>query len=255
MVQYAAHAPSLETIVAPSGCSGVQRVPNAWHSCGFISPCSTSPLMHSAGSGRGPTALRSNRRSASNSAYSGRSPRPLRRISPMPRHARSTTSNTSADERLGRPVARLGHDPRVLILDLRPALLELREAHVDALQEVERLEAGDDDRHAVAGGDREVLAVAHHGADVAGREESLHAARRATTRIASSAGGTSTCDTRRLKLPTPCCFAWYTAIALPGRRRLEADREEHDLPVRVLRGRSSPRRAASRRCARRRRPP
>ncbi len=36
--KYAAHAPSFETIGAPSGRSGVQRVPNAGHSCGFFVP-------------------------------------------------------------------------------------------------------------------------------------------------------------------------------------------------------------------------
>ncbi len=33
---------------------------------------------------------------------------------------------------------------------------------------------------------------------------------------ASSAGGTSTCDTSTVKLPTPARFAWNTAMALPG---------------------------------------
>ena len=40
----------LETIVAPNGCSGVQRVPNAGHSCGFFKPCKIKPAIHSAGS-------------------------------------------------------------------------------------------------------------------------------------------------------------------------------------------------------------
>lgn len=41
---YAAHAPSLETMVAPSGLRGVHSLPNAAHSCGLMSPWRTSPL-------------------------------------------------------------------------------------------------------------------------------------------------------------------------------------------------------------------
>src|SRR6185312_3802413 len=48
--KYAAHAPSLDTIVAPSGVSGVQSLPNAGHSHGFFTPRSTSPLIQRAGS-------------------------------------------------------------------------------------------------------------------------------------------------------------------------------------------------------------
>ena len=42
-------------------------------------------------------------------------------------------------------------------------------------EQIDRLEAGDDDRHAVALRERLVLAVAHDRADVAGAEERLHA--------------------------------------------------------------------------------
>ena len=44
--EYAAQAPSAETIVAPSGVWGVHCVPNAGHSCGFFIPFRTSPLRH-----------------------------------------------------------------------------------------------------------------------------------------------------------------------------------------------------------------
>ena len=37
-------------MVAPRGCSGVQFLPKAGHSCGFNRPCRTSPLWHSVGS-------------------------------------------------------------------------------------------------------------------------------------------------------------------------------------------------------------
>src|SRR5215208_1038713 len=42
---YAAHAPSEDTIVAPSGVCGVHSLPNAGHWCGFFSPRRISPLM------------------------------------------------------------------------------------------------------------------------------------------------------------------------------------------------------------------
>src|SRR5262249_9781894 len=48
--KYAAHAPSEETMVAPSGCSGVHSLPNAGHSCGFLTPFRTRPLIQSADS-------------------------------------------------------------------------------------------------------------------------------------------------------------------------------------------------------------
>lgn len=41
--KYAAQAPSLETIGAPQGCSGVHCVPNAGQAVGFIRPDKTSP--------------------------------------------------------------------------------------------------------------------------------------------------------------------------------------------------------------------
>ena len=62
--KYAAQAPSADTMVAPSGCAGVHRLPNAGQSCGFLRPRRIWPLMHSAGSwvSSAPT---SKRRSAS----------------------------------------------------------------------------------------------------------------------------------------------------------------------------------------------
>src|SRR3569833_1416046 len=49
----------------------------------------------------------------------------------------------------------------VLVLDFRAALLQLRHAHRDALQHIERFESGDDDWNLVLLGDREVLLNAH----------------------------------------------------------------------------------------------
>src|SRR5262249_28697540 len=66
----------------------------------------------------------------------------------------------------------------VLVLHLRAAGFELAHGAEDAFEHVERLEAGDDDGHTIAAGDRLVLGVAHHRADVAGPQEPLHAVAR-----------------------------------------------------------------------------
>ena len=87
--------PRDDTIVAPSGLRGVHSLPNAAHSCGLISPWSTSPDRHSGDSSvwmsadREPRARRRTPRSARESRQ------PLCGIIPMPRQVRSVTSKTS----------------------------------------------------------------------------------------------------------------------------------------------------------------
>src|SRR5574341_99947 len=77
------------------------------------------------------------------------------------------------DEILRRLVAVTAHRAHVLVFDLVPSLFELvyREQH--ALENVQRLEPGDDDRDLVLRRDRLVLGPSHDRADVTGREESL----------------------------------------------------------------------------------
>ena len=113
------------------------------------------------------------------------------------------------------------------------ALLQLPDRHQDPLQQVERLEAGDHDGHPVLRGDRLVLGPAHDRADVARRPGTPAPGCRATPAAPIMAGGTSTCDTSTLKLSTPRRAACAHGHRVGGRRRLEADREEHDLLVRV----------------------
>ena len=79
------------------------------------------------------------------------------------------------DQLARRGVAVATHRANVLVLNVRFARLELLDGHPDALEQVDRLEAGHDDRDLVFGGDRLVLLPPHHGADVSGGEESLHA--------------------------------------------------------------------------------
>ncbi len=110
--------PSDDTIGAPSGCSGVQRVPKAGHWSGFLTPCRISPPMHSVDSSTVWSA-RPKRRSASNAAYGSRSPQPLAGMSPMPRHLRGDDLEHLADQLLrlagcprAGPAARTGSRPR-----------------------------------------------------------------------------------------------------------------------------------------------
>src|SRR5262249_45124062 len=72
-----------------------------------------------------------------------------------------------------RPLAVARHRTGILVLHFRPPLLELAHRHQDAIEQVHRLEARDDNRHAVALAERFVLPVPHDGADMARTEERL----------------------------------------------------------------------------------
>ena len=118
-------------------------------------------------------------------------------------------------------------------------------------QQVDRLEPGDDDRDAIALGEGRVVLVAHHGADVPGGEEALHAVgRRREDRLHRGRDEDVRDQHREVRQAQP--------PRLPGRQGrggrggLEADGEEDDLPARGSPGRSARRPAASRRRARRR---
>ena len=134
-------------MVAPSGCSGVQRVPKAGHSGGFCSPQSTRPLMHSLGR----SSLRHDRAEARLGVEVaigvGEAEAALRDLADAAPAAVHDLEDLAHD-RLRRRVAVAADRAGVLVLDLGAALLELADAEVDAFEDVERLEAGDDDRHA-----------------------------------------------------------------------------------------------------------
>ena len=94
----------------------------------------------------------------------------------MPRHLRGTTRKTSlisscAGWLPSRRTARLYW----FSTSARPAS-SCCTRHQDALQNVQRLKAGDHDRHVVFLRQRNVFLVAHHRADVAGGEKRLHPA-------------------------------------------------------------------------------
>src|SRR5579872_1007398 len=65
------------------------------------------------------------------------------------------------------------HGSRVLILDVVAPFFELADRHVDAFEQVEGLESGDNDRDFIFLRDRKVLFESHDRADVAGGEKSL----------------------------------------------------------------------------------
>ena len=151
----------------------MQRVPKAGHWCGLSRPRSTSPARHSAGS------LTCSRRARSETRHrSRRTPRggPVRSAGSRrcPRHWRLTSRNTRLTRsRAGTVPSRVTARTYWFSTSCRPSS-SCRTARSDPLEDVERLEAGHDDRHPVRRRDGLVLGPSHHGADVAGGQEGLH---------------------------------------------------------------------------------
>ena len=160
----------------PGGVRGC-TAPKARHWCGFFTPCKICPPMQSGDSSawnwprRSAARRRSGELRAQAVAAGG--------ITPMPRQSRSQTSKTWLSRRCaGWLPSRF--TARAYWFSTPGGLLPAPDRHVDALQHVQRLEAGDDDRHAILRRHRLVFPVAHHRADVARGQEALHAvARRA----------------------------------------------------------------------------
>ena len=124
----------------------------------------------------------------------------------MPRHLRGTTWKTFADQFLRRLIAFAADRAAVLVFHLGAAGFQLLHAHQHALQNVQRLKAGDDNRHVIFRREGQIFLEAHHRADVAGGEKTLHAAV-GDDRIASMAGGTSTCEMSSEKFFSLFCAA------------------------------------------------
>ncbi len=159
---------------APRQCSGVQAVPKAGQSTGFLTPCRTSPAMQTAASSEGglSTAKRLRGVEAGIGAFQPQSAGGDDADAP-PLVVDDLEHLLDEGLRLGvaLPLDRAG----VLVLDLVASRLELLDEHVDPLEEVERLEAGDDDGDMILRRQRLVLSVAGDGADVPRRQEALHA--------------------------------------------------------------------------------
>src|SRR6266581_4914880 len=84
----------------------------------------------------------------------------------------------SVDQILRDPIAVPLHDARILVLNFMGSSFQLLDGHERALQDIDRLETGDDYGHTKAFCDRFVLAIAHDGANVTRTEKSLHAVQR-----------------------------------------------------------------------------
>ena len=124
----------------------------------------------------------------------------------MPRHLRSQISNTSSIKRRAAGFPSRCTARPYWFSTLVPALLQLPHAAVDPFEQIERLEAGDDDRHAESLGQRLVFVAAHDGADVAGPRKPCTRLP-GDSRIAVIAGGTSTCDTSTAEVRQPAPLA------------------------------------------------
>ncbi len=219
----------------PSGCSGVQRVPKAGQSGGLRSPLQHQPADAFRSAPRSPA-----RRGAE--AALGvevrhrlrRKPKPalgdLADAAPRARHDR----NTSRISACAGAVAVAAHRARVLVLHLARAPPRAGARTLDALQDVERLEPGDHDRHAVARRERLILLDAHDRADMAGGEEALDAvAGRREDGLASPAAPARARPAAR-SWPMPSRLA---CVAPPWRwpaRWSRSHGEEHDLARRVV---------------------
>ena len=214
-------------MVTPSGCSGVQRVPKAGHSGGFRSPHSTSPAMHSPVVVAAPADRAEPRLGVEGAVGLGEAEPALGDLAdaaPAPGHDPEHLGHHLARRRIARPPDGAG----VLVLDLGAARLQLPDAEIDALEDVERLEAGDHDRHAVAAGDRLVLVEAHDRADVAGGEEALDAVGRAAEDRGHRRRHEDVRDEQR-EVGDALALRPERGHGVGRRRGLEADGEEDDL--------------------------
>ena len=164
-----------------AGCAACTRVPNASHSCGLIRPCSTSPLRQTrrllgvdvgdVEAVLGVVVAVAARTAASRcrGIIADAAPGAVGDLEDVLEHRHRRRVALGRARRGGRRSRPRGR-PRSSWQHGAP----------DALEDVQRLEAGDDDRHPVALGQRRVLARAHDAADVPGGQERLHPAGRAT---------------------------------------------------------------------------
>ena len=154
-----------------AGDSGVQARAKAGQSAGAWRPVRICPQAQGDGGRvlRGASAGRNC--SASKAANSARRRRPLAGMTPRPRHSASTGVKTSAmaasAARLPSRLNRAG----VLCFHLGASFGVLRHQHVDGLQDVQRLEAGDDAGQAIVSRQRLIGGAAENDADVPGAEQ------------------------------------------------------------------------------------
>ena len=147
-------------MVAPSGFWGVQSVPKAVQSCGFLIPRKIWPLMQISGSSVSispphQTAVRRHARGTRNAIEAALAE--CADSSPL----RSHHLEDILYQFLGRTVPLASKYPGILVFhDIAPCF-EQAHGHQCSLQNIERLKTGNDNWDVVALGDRLVIAVAH----------------------------------------------------------------------------------------------
>ena len=72
-----------------------------------------------------------------------------------------------------RRIAAFGNDAGILVFDFDATLFDLPQDHPDRLQDIERLEAGDDHRLAIESGDEVIRSGPDHHRDVARPEKTI----------------------------------------------------------------------------------
>ena len=174
------HVPSLLTMHAPTGASGTHSSPKSAQSVGDAMPAMMSPQMHCRASVDGAPSQSAatsiaKRRRASTCAHSSRSRRLPFGTCAMPRQRPPIGWNTrqSCSCALRLPSAR--DAARKHVDDRRRAVADQLDQPDERRQDVERLEAGDDDRQVVALDERLEDAPAGDRGGVPGGEEALDA--------------------------------------------------------------------------------
>jgi hypothetical protein len=133
-----------------------------------------------------------------------------------------------------RRVALAAHGAGVGVFHFAPAFLQLLYALVDALQDIQRLEAGDHDGHAVFFGQRAVLLDAHDHAHVAGGQKTLHPAL-GRLHEGLDGGRHQHVGDQHGEIGQPL-LGLVDGHGVGGRGGFEADGEEHHFAGRVLPG-------------------
>jgi hypothetical protein len=205
----------------PIGRSGVQAVPNTLHSHGLMTPFRHAHARNAPAQlgVQVRVRLRQLEPALGDEAHAA----PLE-VRPQLEHLRHHLERAQ--------VALVGDDALVLVLDLAAALTELAQDHQDALEDVERLEAGNHDGLAVVGGDELERPRADDGRHVPRADEPVQAQVRRVQQRAQrrhdrhvAAHAEEVLDALELR----------ALERQRGRRRgrLEPDREEHDVAVGV----------------------
>ena len=145
------------------------------------------------------------------------------------------TSKTSASSFCAARLPSKRDDAAVGVLDFVAAGLELNDGAANAVEQIERLETGDDDGHAELLGERRIFPVAHHAAHVAGGEKCLHlVAGRGHDGL--DGGRNENVRDEHGEILEAAALGQMNAHGVGGGGGFKADAEEDDLLVGILDG-------------------